>query len=73
MRDIVTIRDTYRDTAEVSSSDYPIRGKGRVYLDVTERPGKDNEVEASLSLTPKQAKRLAKAIRKAAKAAKAVL
>lgn len=56
------VEDTYEDTAEVSAQGGPLP---RVYLSVTE----DEYRCSQLSLTPKQARRLSKALRKAAKIA----
>lgn len=58
-----TVADRYNDPAEVFIEDAL---SPHVYLDVTE----DGKGSAELSLTPKQARRLAKALRKAAKIAK---
>lgn len=57
-----TITDRYDDPAEVSVDS----AMSHVYLDVIE----DGKGRAYLSLTPKKAKRLAKALRAAAKIAK---
>ena len=58
-----TVADGYDDIAEVSAGGML---NPNVYLSVTEAEYRP----AQLSLTPKQARRLAKALRKAAKIAK---
>lgn len=60
-----TIKDVYGDEAWVAS------GGGRVYLDVVIDPGRVGETGSDLSLTPEAARKLAKALKRAAKAAEA--
>lgn len=65
-----SIVDNFGDRARVESENLGGGFGPRVYLSICPRTGREQDLVTDLALTPKKARRLARALKRAARAAK---